>query len=855
VTIEFIYTDLVAGSSAGMTGTLTLNASLLGWYSVEYAGNGHYLVTLNTSGVGAAGFYTIVASIDHTQATYASSIDTFGFSVLQRSTQFGYESPDPVPFLENVTFVITYIDDSTGRGVSGASVIVDCINSTSALVLNTNYWVTYLGTGQYLIEVESTALGNLGTYVLSISVSYSGAPYYLPANNDINSRVVERTTQILITQTPGDTPFLENVTFRFKFEDYITGMLIAIDKSHIALSHSVAETPIASGDYSLYDFGTYYEISFNSTVLNPSDLVVGEAIQLEIDITGAPPYYALRSTTTVATTTERSTQILFPLIEEVPYTNNFTIELEYIDFLTSQGIENALIVLTSTNWSSPQYQVIELGSGSYRIYINSTVFGGIGTVNFDISASKGGVPFYSSRLATAVPASIRAIITSLVAEAPPPGSTAVGVPILVTLTLTDFDHDVPLAGAAITTDWTALYGTSYTLVEEGGGVYTLTLNMTGLLAQDYPFTLQAQKLYYQDINILVSVTPGASTFTIVLHKTTVYAQWGEVHDIRLDVRESYYYSLIPGANVTLLWNSTIYNFTDMTNGTYSLLLDTSNENFGIYDLQISVSRQYYQTRQTALTLVVSKAPGHILSEQTVFDIVVNTTRPFIVYLNDTITGLPVVATSITMEWNNTVYPLVTNGTPGYYVASIDATGFALGPYEAVITAASMNHIFLDAIIDINIVPIPTNIGLVSGAAALFVVRGAMLSILVEYNDTYYGGYVSGANVTYVIGSLTGTLFEEINGTYSALIDTSGLPAQTIFLRIIGSRQGMATATRTLVVTIQPVPTEVTVDTLLREGYHGEVVDFTFYYNDTHNLQPIAGAFVDVSWEGGFCVME
>ncbi|MFW9912103.1 MAG: hypothetical protein ACFFEU_06515, partial [Candidatus Thorarchaeota archaeon] len=850
VTIEFTYTDLIAESSAGMTGVLTLNASLAGWYTVVYAGNGHYLVTLNTSGVGTDGLYTIVASIDHFQPTFADAIDAFGFSVLQRSTQFGYESPDPAPYLENVTFVVTYIDDSTGRGVSGASVLVDCSNSSYALALNTNYWVTYLGLGQYLIELETTALGNLGTYVLSVSVSYSGAPYYLPANNDITSRVIERTTQILIIKTPGDTPFLENVTFQFKFEDYITGMIIPIDKSHITLSHGVAETPITIGEYALYSFGTYFEISFNSTVLNPSDLVVGEEIQLEIDATGSPPYYALRSTTTIATTTVRSTQILFPLIEEVPYTDNFTIQLDYIDFLSGQGIENAVITLASVNWSGPAYQVVELGSGSYRVYINSTVFGGIGTVFFDISASKGGVPFYSSRLATGVPASIREIITSLVAEAPPPGSTAVGVPINVTLTLMDFDHNVPLDGAAITTDWTSLYGTSYQLIAEGGGVYILALNMTGLLAQDYSFTVTAQKILYQGSNIVVSVTPGASTFALVLHKTAVYALWGEVHDIRIDVRESYYYSLIPGANVTLLWNSTLYYFTDLANGTYSLMLDTSNENFGVYDLQLSVSRQYYQTRQTSLTLVVSKAPGQILSEQTVFDVVVNTTRVFIIYLNDTITDSPVVASSITMEWNNTAYPLVSNGTPGFYVASIDTTGFALGPYEAVISAASLNHVFLDAIVDINIVPIPTNIGLVSGAAALFVVRGAMLSILVEYNDTYYGGYVAGANVTYVLGSLRGNLTENANGTYSATIDTSGLPAQTIFLRIIGSRTGMATATRTLVVTIQPVPTEVTVNTLLREGYHSDLVTFTFYYNDTYNLQPIAGAFVDVSWEGG-----
>ncbi|MHA2301472.1 MAG: hypothetical protein ACXACD_11010, partial [Candidatus Thorarchaeota archaeon] len=80
VTIEFIFTDLVAGTSAGMTGTLTLNASLSGWYTVVYAGNGHFMVALNTSGVGTDGLYTIIASIDHTQPTFASATDTFGFS-------------------------------------------------------------------------------------------------------------------------------------------------------------------------------------------------------------------------------------------------------------------------------------------------------------------------------------------------------------------------------------------------------------------------------------------------------------------------------------------------------------------------------------------------------------------------------------------------------------------------------------------------------------------------------------------------------------------------------------------------------------------------------------------------------
>jgi hypothetical protein len=215
VSIEFIYTDLVSGSSVGMTDDLTLNASLAGWYTVTPLGNGHYMLVLNTSGFASDGTYALEATMVYTGSYYAAdAVEVFMFSVLKRSTQLGYDSPDPAPYLENVTFVILYTDDSTGVGISGASVTVDCSNCSSPpLVLNTDYWVTYIGGGHYRIEVDSQALGSVAAYILDVDISWSGAPYYFPASIEVNSRVVQRATQILITQTPGDTQFLENVTF------------------------------------------------------------------------------------------------------------------------------------------------------------------------------------------------------------------------------------------------------------------------------------------------------------------------------------------------------------------------------------------------------------------------------------------------------------------------------------------------------------------------------------------------------------------------------------------------------------------------------------------------------------------
>ncbi|MFW9794404.1 MAG: type II toxin-antitoxin system VapB family antitoxin, partial [Candidatus Thorarchaeota archaeon] len=848
VTIEFIYTDLVSGTTSGMTGTLSLDVDS-SKYSVIYIGNGHYLVILNTTAYGDAQVYQLNASIIHTNPNYASDVDIFDISILKRSTLIGYDSPDPAAYQANVTFIVTYSDDSTGRGISGAIVTV-AGNGTSSLVLNSNYWVTYLGSGQYLIEVNTTALGPPNPYLLSVSVDFIGQPFYLPQSLEVVSWVTTRSTQILITQTPGEVPFLEDVVFRFKYEDYLLGTKIHIDKTDITLSHGPSQTVILPGDYVLSEFATYYEISFDSTILSPTSLVTGHEIQLTIDTGSGIPYYDTRSITTRVTTTERPTQILFPLVVDTPYYDNITIELSYIDFLTGTGIDDATLLITSVNVTTLDYQLIRVGGGLYRILINSSIFGDTGTVFFDVTMSKAGSPFYDTRTTLDVPALIRDVQTSLLAEAPPPGSTAVGVPIEVILTLKDFDHDRPLENADIFTNWTILFGTDFNVTELGNGEYMLTLNSTGLLAERHEFQVWAVLQFYETAVATVSVQPGSSTVEILLPKTVYYADWGELINITFEVREIVFSTPIPGMDATLLWSGTIYPFTDLGNGFYTMLLNTSFEDVSIFNPQITVTKQYYQQRQKSFTLVVSKATGTIIPEISVYNIVIDTSSVFIVYLNDTVSNNPVIGATVTAEWNGTVYPMTPTGVPGYYTESVDVTGFAIGPYLLTIRAVAINHAFLETIIDINVIPIPTTLGLADGATILNVFFGDTLDILVVFNDTYHALLVEDANVTFTLGEITGQLIDHHNGTYSTNIDVSSLAAQSIYLRLRAVKEGYATGIKSIIVTILPIPTQTTVDTTLNSAFFGDSVSFMFYYHDVQHDAPIIGANVIASWDGG-----
>lgn len=845
ITIEFVFTDIVDGTIVGMTGTLILNVGA-GNYTVVYVPEGHFIVTLNTTAFVSDGLYSLTVTIVHTNSNYATAIETFDVSILKRSTQLGYDSPDPTAYQNTMSFIVTYTDDSSGEGILGATITIDG-NSTITLVPDSNYWITYLTDGQYLIEINTVDLGSPNVYLLQINVTYSGVPYYLEGTLNIFARVTQRTTQILITQTPGDVPFQENIIIKFKYTDFLTGVKIPIDQSHITLSHGPSHIVITSGQYSLYDRVTYYEIVFSSTIVNPTELVVGYQIQIAIDKSSGIPYYAPRDTTTTVSTVERSTQILFPLVEDTPYNDNITIEISYIDYLTGNGIDGADLDITSDNGTVTYSLETEVG-GLYRIIINSSIFGDTGVVYFDITLSKSGIPFYAPRTTLDVPATIKQIQTSLIAEAPPLGSSAVGVPIEITLTLKDFDHNILLNGATISTDWTL---TSYVIDEIGNGIYTITIQTTGLLSQKYTFTVFADKPFYQSSQATVSIQPGASTVEIYLEKSAYYADWGEYVNITFQVREPYYNTPVTGMTATMIWNGVLYYFVELENGYYSYNLLTSLNNFGVYQPSITVSKQYYQDRQKSFTLVISKATGQILPESSIYEVVVNTDVDIQIYLNDTISGLPVTTATATMEFNGTVYPL-TSIMNGYYTGNLDVSGFVISQYPLIIRAVTTNHIFLETLIDIQIVPIYSELKLVGNPSVITVYFGDTLSVLAIYNDTFYNALIQNANISYTLGSLTGNFTELANHTYSVNIDISSLPSQSIYLRITASKDGYFTAIKSIIVTILPITTNARVDSAdtLQSGYYGDTLEYLFYYEDLQHGIGINGATVTAIWEGG-----
>ncbi|MGY5876662.1 MAG: hypothetical protein RTU30_13020, partial [Candidatus Thorarchaeota archaeon] len=339
---------------------------------------------------------------------------------------------------------------------------------------------------------------------------------------------------------------------------------------------------------------------------------------------------------------------------------------------------------------------------------------------------------------------------------------------------------------------------------------------------------------------------------VLLDRTTYFVEWGEDISIEVEVIDPFYGTPVSGMNVNMTWGGTTYIFNGSGDGKYHLTVSSRDHESGFYEPTVSVSYEFYQTRQKTFALIVSRATGQIVPDYSVYYIVIDNQRNFSVYLNDTISNNPISDAIVQIEWNNQISTLTYSGIPGNYSGSIDVTGLAIGTHELAITGIATNHDFLKVIVDVSVTPIPTLIELVGDDTAPRPVYGDSFDIMVSYNESI--GPVLNASVSFTFGNLTGILTENPDGTYGITIDTTTIGSKILRLQIFALKTNYSTGILSIVVNIRPIPTIIEVDEVLLIGHYLDTRTFIFHLYDTHNLEYIAGASLYVDWEGGLATV-
>ncbi len=176
----------------------------------------------------------------------------------------------------------------------------------------------------------------------------------------------------------------------------------------------------------------------------------------------------------------------------------------------------------------------------------------------------------------------------------------IGETALFNVTFTDVDQDSGITGANLTYLWD--YGSGQ-LVEEGDGVYSLTIFTNSLDVGIYPINVTASLENYESQSIQLFLEIILIQTILTVDETTLTKEIGETAMFRVTFKDSNGFG-ITGANLTYLWNDGSGQLVEEVNGVYTLSLKTSSLAKGTYQINITASLPNYAVKVLQLSLVI-----------------------------------------------------------------------------------------------------------------------------------------------------------------------------------------------------------------------------------------------------------
>ncbi|MFX1425192.1 MAG: hypothetical protein ACFFBE_01970, partial [Promethearchaeota archaeon] len=319
----------------------------------------------------------------------------------------------------------------------------------------------------------------------------------------------------------------------------------------------------------------------------------------------------------------------------------FDIQIEYMDHTQSVGIIGAFITYTLNGTGYRSDNVLDNLDGTYNITIDtgdSDFASNFGSVDIIIRANQSKFINLTRTLNFE-----RQIITQITPPNPPSLIQVIrGNSIFYEFNYSD-RLGIPIDTYDTFQNSTDLQNFQWSIINEGGGNYTLELNSTNVLVTEVPyiinFTIYTFGKQSQEISFTILVT-------IIQTKVNVES-WNEFDDFarstRLNISLDFYFNdTTNNQPITGLTNNDIRvknNDTDMTwspgfelfdrvgDGNYKLNISTIGATSGFYTLQVNVSKfpnydsdlvyiQFYlRGNYTQIHLISMTDPGGILSPE------------------------------------------------------------------------------------------------------------------------------------------------------------------------------------------------------------------------------------------------
>ena len=876
ITLTMTFRDITLGASDPISdGMVTLyNGSQIVPainYQLSVPGNGIYELELNTTYFGRPGTYQLKLEIISSHFYYATALATRTLSLRYRLTMIVVEPIGEAPYNStlNVAFQYTDVLSAIQIGNESTSTTIQILNGSSWLF--TSSWREISEDYLLTIETYNQALEINKEYVLWLRISYADiSPFYKEADAYVSFILRERTTFLDLVDAPITTPYLEyvNLTVFYgdsELSDGITGAAIILSLEGVNL--------IEGTDYILQTTGGQYSFSINTTSIGPAGTTASLTITA-MWITGTPYYADSVLTLTLSVTRRGASAEIIASPVQVTYLNNISFTFKYYDDRSTELIsldKSQVIIYSGGNLFPNNYFSMQFTGNGYEISINSTVLSSGLVNNWNITVyinwQDNVLPYYTDDKVS-VWATVIGRTGLLIRD--PVQTTPIGDNMSLGFTYVDSVSGADISGAIIAFDclnpsglientdfWVIRNGGQYTILVNSShlgsvGTFTFSLKLlwNPILIPFYSnsSTILLQGSVRQIQTLLENNEPSPSTVPINDNVSVVLTFTDSDHGIPISGADLAF-------SVTYKTNTSgpeTWEITPIGPGVYQLIVNCSDAGvIGTNTLIITISFLNYQTTEIQIPFQIRERQGE-LDESLPADTYYGETTFVDVHLVDKdASDAPISDAVLNLNWDGADTPLWGPLGNGWYRINLTTNGLDAGLHTLVIGAQKSDYFISDLSVPIQIRQIPTELIMPDSLPDVY--WGNDLSFWAMFNDTRNGGFISGAEVSFQLGTLSGLMVNDLPaGNYSITLDTGKLASATSYvIAITATFDNYATTTKYVAINILRLHLDlVTIGDVHLELFKGEPLNITVYVNDTLNNNPLLGAIVHVENTGG-----
>jgi len=335
----FIYVEFIGYTFSPSLFTITEDSGNPGYYSIEF----------NSTMFEKPGIYAMIVYVNWSKGVdpgYDNRTDSVSVRIIPRNTLVNLIPPESTPYGVNATFSFSFDDvaeSTTERIPLGSQMDITIGLPDYSITYNTT-------TKQFHVSFNTSILGSpLGSRQFTISVSWSGSPYYA----NVTGRIVIINVRFRDTEfdysTISPTSYGDNVTLHVTYTDVTLGIPQTINDGTVTLFNGSLEIPVS--EYSVIFLGNgEYDIELKTTYFSRPG-----TYSISVRMSTSHFYYAIVTATRSLNLRYRLTVLLVEPVTDTPYNNSLEVVFHYSDALSLVDIGNTstpttIRILNGSSW-------------------------------------------------------------------------------------------------------------------------------------------------------------------------------------------------------------------------------------------------------------------------------------------------------------------------------------------------------------------------------------------------------------------------------------------------------------------------------------------------------------------------